>query len=104
MMGDLGFGFDKAARKWGGIVEVLDPALQAAIADVPPPRLNILMSMRSRESRFLRGDARCLSSIVCRNIRRALRKVFEKHGRAAPGMRTPRSAACMCAPSQPGAG
>ena len=31
-MGDLGFGFDKYGAKWGGVVEVLDPALQAAIA------------------------------------------------------------------------
>src|SRR5947209_13669640 len=34
MMGDLGFGFDKVGAKWGGIVEVLDPALQTGIADL----------------------------------------------------------------------
>jgi FAD/FMN-containing dehydrogenase len=34
MMGDLGFGFDKSGAQWGGVVEVLDPALQAAIAEL----------------------------------------------------------------------
>src|SRR6202171_2523343 len=34
LLGDLGCGWDKASAKWGGVVEVLDPALQTAIADV----------------------------------------------------------------------
>ena len=31
LMGDLGFGWDKSGAKWGGVVEVLNPELQAAI-------------------------------------------------------------------------
>ena len=33
LMADLGFGWDKPRRHWGGVVEVVDPALQASIAD-----------------------------------------------------------------------
>jgi len=45
-MGDLGFGWDKQGRKWGGVVEIYDPALQAAIANVRVAGLNIMMSMK----------------------------------------------------------
>ena len=45
-MGDLGFSFDKTGARWGGVVEVLDPTLQAAIADVRTSGLNIMMSMK----------------------------------------------------------
>src|SRR5882672_4352261 len=48
MMGDLGFAFDKSGAKWGGVVEVLDPVLQAAIADVRTSGLNIMMSMKEQ--------------------------------------------------------
>src|SRR5919199_1755258 len=33
LMADLGFGWDKPQRKWGGVVEITDPALQTGIAD-----------------------------------------------------------------------
>src|SRR5208282_5679218 len=46
VMGDLGFGFDGAGAKWGGVVEVLDPSLQAAITDLRTSGLNIMMSMK----------------------------------------------------------
>jgi len=46
MMGDLGFSWDKIGAKWGGVVEVRDPALQTAIADVRASGLNIMMSMK----------------------------------------------------------
>src|SRR3954469_1123857 len=47
-MGDLGFGFDKVGAKWGGVVEVLDPTLQTAIAEVRTSGLNIMMSMKEQ--------------------------------------------------------
>ena len=34
LIGDLGFCWDSAGANWGGVVEVLDPALQTAIADL----------------------------------------------------------------------
>jgi FAD/FMN-containing dehydrogenase/Fe-S oxidoreductase len=47
MMGDLGFSWDKIGAKWGGVVEVRDPALQTAIAEVRASGLNIMMSMKN---------------------------------------------------------
>src|SRR5499427_2103587 len=46
MMGDLGYAWDKTGPKWGGVVEVLDPKLQAAITEVRTAGLNIMMSMK----------------------------------------------------------
>jgi FAD/FMN-containing dehydrogenase/Fe-S oxidoreductase len=45
-MGDLGFGWDRQGAKWGGVVEVLNPDLQAAITEVRTSGLNIMMSMK----------------------------------------------------------
>jgi FAD/FMN-containing dehydrogenase/Fe-S oxidoreductase len=45
-MGDLGFSWDKQGAKWGGVVEVLNPELQAAITEVRTSGLNIMMSMK----------------------------------------------------------
>jgi FAD/FMN-containing dehydrogenase len=46
MMGDLGFGWDKPGAHWGGVVEVHEPELQAAITTVRQSGLNIMMSMK----------------------------------------------------------
>jgi len=46
LMGDLGYAWDKAGAKQGGVVEVLEPKLQAAITDVRTAGLNIMMSMK----------------------------------------------------------
>ena len=46
LIGDLGFAWDKGGAKWGGVVEVLDPKLQAAITEVRTAGLNIMMSMK----------------------------------------------------------
>ena len=46
LMGDLGFAWDNSGAKWGGVVEVLDPKLQAAITEVRTAGLNIMMSMK----------------------------------------------------------
>src|SRR6266853_280188 len=46
VMGDLGHAWDKAGAKQGGMVEVLDTKLQAAIAEVRTAGLNIMMSMK----------------------------------------------------------
>src|SRR5882672_10506880 len=80
MMGDLGFGFDKAGAKWGGIVEVLDPALQSAIADVRTSGLNIMMSMKEQGKpiSFVEDCAVPLANLAEYTTR--LTEVFEKHG------------------------
>src|SRR5215212_10172923 len=46
MMADLGFGWDKPQRKWGGVIEITEPALQAGIADFRAAGLNVMMSMK----------------------------------------------------------
>jgi FAD/FMN-containing dehydrogenase/Fe-S oxidoreductase len=46
LMGDLGFGFDRERRKWGGVVEVADRTTQMAFADFRAAGLNVMMSMR----------------------------------------------------------
>jgi FAD/FMN-containing dehydrogenase/Fe-S oxidoreductase len=46
LMGDLGFGFDRAGAKWGGVIEIADRATQTALADFRAAGLNVMMSMR----------------------------------------------------------
>src|SRR5690242_13219335 len=49
LMGDLGFAWGNSGAKGskqGGVVEVLDPKLQAAITDLRTAGLNIMMSMK----------------------------------------------------------
>src|SRR5690242_16862659 len=43
LMADLGFGWNKPMRKWGGVVDVIDPATQTAIADFRTSGLNVMM-------------------------------------------------------------
>ena len=46
LMGDLGFGWNNEPRKWGGVVDVTEPALQAGIAEFRAAGLNVMMSMK----------------------------------------------------------
>jgi Fe-S oxidoreductase len=79
-MGDLGFGWDRRAAQWGGVVEVLDPALQAAIADLRTAGLNIMMSMKDagKPVSFVEDCAVPLQHLADYTAR--LTEVFEKHG------------------------
>ena len=80
LMGDLGFGWDKAGAKWGDVVNVLDPALQTAIADVRTSGLNIMMSMKEegKPVSFVEDCAVPLEHLADYTTR--LTDVFEKHG------------------------
>ncbi|HVZ53752.1 MAG TPA: FAD-binding and (Fe-S)-binding domain-containing protein, partial [Pseudolabrys sp.] len=80
LMGDLGFGWDKSGAKWGGLVEVLDPALQAAITEVRTSGLNIMMSMKDegKPVSFVEDCAVPLEHLADYTSR--LTQVFEKHG------------------------
>jgi Fe-S oxidoreductase len=79
-MGDLGFSFHKTGAKWGGIVEVYDQNLQAAIADVRTSGLNIMMSMKEQGKpiSFVEDCAVPLANLAEYTAR--LTQVFEKHG------------------------
>ena len=46
LMGDLGFAWANSQRKWGGVVDVVEPAVQTAIADFRTSGLNVMMSMK----------------------------------------------------------
>ncbi|HEY1544924.1 MAG TPA: FAD-linked oxidase C-terminal domain-containing protein [Xanthobacteraceae bacterium] len=80
LMGDLGFGWDKTGAKQGGVVEVLDPKLQAAITELRTAGLNIMMSMKEvgKPVSFVEDCAVPLPHLADYTAR--LTQVFEKHG------------------------
>jgi FAD/FMN-containing dehydrogenase/Fe-S oxidoreductase len=80
LMGDLGFAFDKTGANWGGVVEVTDPALQAAIADLRTSGLNIMMSMKDARKpvSFVEDCAVPLPHLA--EYTAKLTEVFERHG------------------------
>jgi FAD/FMN-containing dehydrogenase/Fe-S oxidoreductase len=80
MIGDLGFAWDKSGDKWGGVVEILSPELQAAITDVRTSGLNIMMSMKQegKPVSFVEDCAVPLNHLADYTSR--LTAIFEKHG------------------------
>ena len=80
LMGELGFGWDKSGAKWGGVVEVLNPELQAAITDVRTSGLNIMMSMKEegKPVSFVEDCAVPLEHLAEYTLR--LTEIFERHG------------------------
>jgi FAD/FMN-containing dehydrogenase/Fe-S oxidoreductase len=80
LMGDLGFGWDKSGAKRGGVVDVRDPGLQNAIADVRTSGLNIMMSMKEQGKpvSFVEDCAVPLEHLAEYTAR--LSALFEKHG------------------------
>jgi FAD/FMN-containing dehydrogenase/Fe-S oxidoreductase len=79
-IGDLGFGWDRSGAQWGGVVEVLDPKLQAAITDVRTAGLNVMMSMKEERKpiSFVEDCAVPLEHLAEYTAR--LTDIFEKHG------------------------
>ena len=80
LMGDLGFAWDKSGARWGGVVEVADPALQTAIADLRSSGLNVMMSMKEegKPVSFVEDCAVPLEHLAAYTDR--LTRIFEKHG------------------------
>ena len=80
LMGDLGFGWDNAQRKWGGVVEVIAPAQQAAIAEFRAAGLNVMMSMKEagKPVSFVEDCAVPLPHLA--DYTQRLNAIFEKHG------------------------
>ncbi len=80
LMGDLGYAWNKAGAKQGGIVEVFDPKLQAAITDVRTAGLNIMMSMKEegKPVSFVEDCAVPLEHLA--EYTERLTQVFEKNG------------------------
>jgi FAD/FMN-containing dehydrogenase/Fe-S oxidoreductase len=80
LIGDLGFGWDNQGAKWGGVVEVLSPELQAAIAEVRTSGLNIMMSMKEegKPVSFVEDCAVPLEHLA--EYTSELTEIFAKHG------------------------
>jgi FAD/FMN-containing dehydrogenase/Fe-S oxidoreductase len=80
LMGDLGLGWDKSGKHRGGVVEVLDPALQGAITELRTAGLNIMMSMKEegKPVSFVEDCAVPLEHLADYTAR--LTAIFEKHG------------------------
>jgi FAD/FMN-containing dehydrogenase/Fe-S oxidoreductase len=80
LMADLGFGWNNPQRKWGGVVEITEPALQTAIADFRAAGLNVMMSMKEagKPVSFVEDCAVPLPHLADYTDR--LNKIFAKHG------------------------
>ncbi len=80
LIGDLGIAWDKPGGKWGGVVEVLDPKLQAGITEVRTAGLNIMMSMKEagKPVSFVEDCAVPLDHLADYTAR--LSEVFERNG------------------------
>lgn len=80
LMGDLGFGWNNDTRKWGGVVEITEPALQSGIADFRAAGLNVMMSMKQegKPVSFVEDCAVPLPHLA--DYTQRLNAVFAKHG------------------------
>ena len=80
LLGDLGLSWGNSGAKWGGVVEVLDPKLQAGIGEVRTAGLNIMMSMKDegKPVSFVEDCAVPLENLADYTAR--LSAVFERHG------------------------
>jgi FAD/FMN-containing dehydrogenase/Fe-S oxidoreductase len=80
LMGDLGFGWNNPQRKWGGVVDVVDPAVQTAISDFRTSGLNVMMSMKQegKPVSFVEDCAVPLPHLA--DYTERLNAVFAKHG------------------------
>jgi FAD/FMN-containing dehydrogenase/Fe-S oxidoreductase len=80
LIGDLGFAWEKHGAQWGGVVDVLDPKLQAAIVDIRTSGLNIMMSMKEegKPVSFVEDCAVPLEHLAEYTAR--LTEIFAKHG------------------------
>src|SRR5262249_18576823 len=79
-MRDLGFAWENSGAKWGGVVDVLDARLQAAITDIRTSGLNIMMSMKEegKPVSFVEDCAVPLAHLAEYTAR--LTDIFHKHG------------------------
>ncbi len=80
LLGDLGLAWSKAGAYWGGVVDVLDPRLQAGINDVRTAGLNIMMSMKEagKPISFVEDCAVPLEHLADYTSR--LTDIFSRHG------------------------
>jgi FAD/FMN-containing dehydrogenase/Fe-S oxidoreductase len=80
LMADLGFGWDQPKRKWGGVVEIIEPALQTGIAEFRAAGLNVMMSMKQegKPVSFVEDCAVPLPHLA--DYTQRLNDIFARHG------------------------
>src|SRR3979409_1239278 len=80
LVADLGFGWDQPKRKWGGVVEITEPALQTGITEFRAAGLNVMMSMKQegKPVSFVEDCAVPLPHLADYTDR--LNAIFAKHG------------------------
>ncbi len=80
LMADLGFGWNNPKRKWGGVVEITEPALQTGIAEFRAAGLNVMMSMKQegKPVSFVEDCAVPLPHLADYTAR--LNEIFARHG------------------------
>jgi FAD/FMN-containing dehydrogenase/Fe-S oxidoreductase len=80
VMADLGLGWNRSGAKWGGVLEIFDPKLQAAVTEMRTAGLNIMMSMKEegKPVSFVEDCAVPLSHLA--EYTSKLSDIFAKHG------------------------
>ena len=80
LMADLGFGWDHAQRKWGGVVEITELAMQTGIAEFRAAGLNVMMSMKQegKPVSFVEDCAVPLQHLA--DYTERLNGIFARHG------------------------
>src|SRR5262249_37283508 len=80
LMSDLGVGWNHPRRKWGGVVDVVEPAMQTAIADFRTSGLNVMMSMKQegKPVSFVEDCAVPLPHLA--DYTERLNAIFARHG------------------------
>jgi FAD/FMN-containing dehydrogenase/Fe-S oxidoreductase len=80
LMADLGFGWEQPKRKWGGVVEITEPALQTGIAEFRAAGLNVMMSMKQegKPVSFVEDCAVPLPHLA--DYTQRLNDIFARHG------------------------
>ena len=80
LVGDFGLSWRGSGAQWGGVVEVLDPRLQAAVTDMRTAGLNIMMSMKEARKpiSFVEDCAVPLDRLADYTAR--LTEIFERNG------------------------
>ncbi|MBX2855910.1 MAG: FAD-binding oxidoreductase, partial [Rhodobacteraceae bacterium] len=80
MMAELGFRWGDPAKQEGGVVDAVEPALQAAITEVRTQGLNIMMSMKSEGKPVSFIEDCCVELKDLAEYTDRLIGIFRKHG------------------------
>jgi FAD/FMN-containing dehydrogenase/Fe-S oxidoreductase len=80
LMADLGFGWDREPRKWGGVVEITEPALQTGIAEFRAAGLNVMMSMKQEGKPVSFVEDCAVPLLHLADYTERLSAIFAKHG------------------------